>query len=265
MMAIPDEAIPATPRSLAGQVVVVTGASRGLGWATTQAVIEAGGRVVAVVRTQEADRQLRHRFADGVAVLVADATQEAAAHRAMGLGLERWGSLNGLINNAGSIQPIGRFADCDVAQWEGAIATNIVAPFRFCRAFMALTAPGSIRRIVNISSGAARAPLLGWSAYCTGKAGLALMTRCIHTDHAADGVRAFSVAPGVLDTDMQAEVRASGMNDVSRLPRSSLRPPAEPARAIAFLLSGGGDDLAGDEIDVRDKDFRQRSGLPSLA
>ena len=72
MTAFPEEAIPAAPHSLAGQVVVVTGASRGLGWATTQAIIEAGGRVVAVVRTQEADRQLRHRFADGVAILVAD-------------------------------------------------------------------------------------------------------------------------------------------------------------------------------------------------
>ena len=126
------------------------------------------------------------------------------------------------------------------------------------------TGSGGPRRIVNISSGAAHQPLEGWSAYCTAKAGLAMLTRSVQLDHSADGVLAFGLAPGLVDTDMQATIRSSGINDVSRLPRAALRPAKEPAKAAAYLLSGDGDDLAGGDLEIRDAGFRNRVGLPAL-
>jgi NAD(P)-dependent dehydrogenase (short-subunit alcohol dehydrogenase family) len=118
--------------------------------------------------------------------------------------------------------------------------------------------------IVNISSGAAHRPQEGWSAYCAGKAGLAMLTRSIHLEYGTQGIRIFGFAPGVVDTDMQVAIRASGINPVSKLPRESLAPASEPARAIAWLCTPAADALAGQELDVRNPDLRAAVGLPPI-
>ncbi|MFO1149951.1 MAG: SDR family NAD(P)-dependent oxidoreductase [Alsobacter sp.] len=249
---------------LAGQVIVVTGASRGLGLATASLAAAAGGQVVAVVRTAESARELSDASRGRIDVVVGDVADPDCPSRVVERARARFGRLDGLVNNAGTVQPIGAFAACDPAAWETAIGVDLLAPVRFCRAFLA-SRPEHGGRIVNISSGAAKSALEGWSAYCTAKAGLALFTRCLQVDHGPQGIRAFSVSPGVIDTAMQAEIRASGINPVSRLARETLRPPAEPALGIVALLAGNFDDLAGAEIDVRDPDFRARACLPALA
>jgi NAD(P)-dependent dehydrogenase (short-subunit alcohol dehydrogenase family) len=119
--------------------------------------------------------------------------------------------------------------------------------------------------IVNLSSGAAHKPMEGWSAYCAGKAGLAMVTRSLHLEYAARGVRAFGFAPGVVDTDMQGAIRASGMNPVSQLPRASLAPAERPAWAIAWLCTAEADPLTGQELDIRADPFLSASGLESAA
>jgi NAD(P)-dependent dehydrogenase (short-subunit alcohol dehydrogenase family) len=116
---------------------------------------------------------------------------------------------------------------------------------------------------VNVSSGAASQALEGWSAYCAGKAALAMLTRSVHIEHGTEAL-AFGFIPGLVDTDMQATIRSSGINRVSQLPRSALRPVEEPAKALTYLLSGAGDDLAGGDIDIRNAQFRERVGLPAL-
>jgi NAD(P)-dependent dehydrogenase (short-subunit alcohol dehydrogenase family) len=155
------------------------------------------------------------------------------------------------------------FADADPEEWEQALTINLVAASRFMRAFIA-AAGGKGGRIVNITSGAAHRALRGWSAYCTGKAALAMLTKCAQLEYGPQGISSFNLIPGLIDTDMQASVRASGVNEVSQLPKTALRPAAEPARATAYLLSGKADDLAGNDVDIRDAGFRMRAGLPSL-
>jgi NAD(P)-dependent dehydrogenase (short-subunit alcohol dehydrogenase family) len=120
-------------------------------------------------------------------------------------------------------------------------------------------------RIINLSSGAALRPLEGWSAYCAAKAGLAMLTRSLALEYGEAGIRAFGFAPGVVDTDMQAEIRASGINPVSRLPRESLADPSLPARAITFLCTPDADAFSGGEVDIRDPAFRAAMGLPAIA
>ena len=90
-------------------------------------------------------------------------------------------------------------------------------------------------------------------------------TRSVHLEYGAQGVRVFGFAPGVVDTDMQGTIRASGINPVSQLPRNSLAPAAEPAQAIAWLCTPAADPLAGQELDVRDPDLRAAARLPPLA
>lgn len=243
-------------KRLNGKVVIVTGAARGLGKAIAEEIVQQGGHVVLVVRSGTSAEPLAEALGTSAVTVVRDVNAAEAGTEAVFAGLDRWGRIDGLVNNAGVIDPIARISDTAPAEWEKAILTNLVAPYRFIRAFLAVPQSAGPRRIVNVSSGAAHKPLVGWSAYCSGKAGLAMLTRAVQSEFGSDGVRAFGLVPGLIDTDMQGRIRSSGINEVSQVPRTALLPASEPARAAAFLLSGDGDDLAGLEVDVRDTAFR---------
>ena len=88
-----------------------------------------------------------------------------------------------------------------------------------------------------------------------------MLTQAIHLEAGAFGVRVYGFQPGVVDTDMQVKIRASGINEISRLPRESLANPADPARVIAWLCSEEARDLAGQELTIRDPALRARAGL----
>jgi NAD(P)-dependent dehydrogenase (short-subunit alcohol dehydrogenase family) len=244
-------------------VVVVTGASRGLGHAIARRLASGGTRLVLAVRSARSATDLRREFGVAAEVVEADVNAPDAAASVLRAGLDRWGRLDGLVNNAGVIEPIAPLAETDPDAWEASIRTNLLAPYRVSRELIKLTAGAARLRIVNISSGAALNPLEGWSAYCAGKAALSMLTRSLNLEYGPD-LLAFSFLPGLVDTDMQATIRGSGINRVSQLPRSALRPAEEPAAAVGYLLSGAGDDLAVGDIDVRDAQFRQRAGLPAL-
>ena len=246
-----------------GPVVVVTGASRGIGLALAQKLASDGSRLVLAVRSAQSAAALRQEFGDLALVVEADVTTPDAAARVVQAGLDHWGRLDALVNNAGAIEPIGLLSETDPGAWEESLHTNLLAPYRFVRQLLSLPSGGSKRRIVNVTSGAASQALEGWSAYCAGKAALAMLTRSIHVEYRSAAL-AFNFIPGLVDTDMQATIRSSGINRVSQLPRSALRPVGEPAAAVAYLLSGAGDDLAGNDIDIRNADFRKRVDLPAL-
>jgi NAD(P)-dependent dehydrogenase (short-subunit alcohol dehydrogenase family) len=91
-----------------------------------------------------------------------------------------------------------------------------------------------------------------------------MLTRSIHLEYGGQGIRCFGFAPGVVDTDMQGSIRASGINPVSQIPRENLAPAHEPARAIAWLCTPAADALAGQELDVRNPDLRKSVGLRAL-
>lgn len=246
-----------------GSVIVVTGASKGVGLAIARRLVADASRPVLVVRSHEAADLLRREFEDAAVVVKVDVSEPGAAEQALRAGMERWGRIDGLVNNAGVIEPIGLLAETDPASWELSIRTNLLAPYRFTRELITRLPGGHKARIVNISSGAASQALEGWSAYCAGKAALSMLTRSVHLEYGTR-VLAFSLIPGLVDTDMQATIRTSGVNKVSQLPRSSLRPAEEPAAAAAYLLLGEGDDLAGSDVEIRDPLFRTRAGLRPL-
>jgi len=106
--------------------------------------------------------------------------------------------------------------------------------------------------VINISSGAAHRALEGWSAYCCAKAGLATLTTALALETTRSGVRVFGLAPGVIDTDMQVTIRASGINRVSQIPRANLAPVEHPAAAILYLCTEDADDLIGKELALLD-------------
>ncbi|HMQ35842.1 MAG TPA: SDR family oxidoreductase [Chloroflexaceae bacterium] len=250
--------------ALAGKVALVTGANRGIGRAVALELARRGAVVVAGARRPESAEGLGEELsalAPGSAVAACDVASYASAAAAVEGALVRHGRLDILINNAGVLEPQARLAEADPERWAENIAVNLVGAMYCCRAALPHMLAAGGGAIVNISSGAAARPLEGWSAYCAGKAGLAMLTRSLHLEYGQVGVRAYGLRPGVVDTDMQGQVRAAGANEVSRLRREDLASPEGPARAVAYLCAPAAADLAGAEADIYDAAFRARAGL----
>ena len=245
--------------TLTGKSALVTGGNRGIGLATVRALAQAGAEVHFTARSAAnlaaAQRDLAGIPATGHLANMADRI-------AMTTVLEQGFDI--LVNNAAVIGPIGRILDVSVEDWAANIDINLISAFHATQRAVAGMVAKSGGTIVNVSSGAAHRPQEGWSAYCAGKAGLAMLTRSVHMEYADQGIRIFGFAPGVVDTDMQGAIRASGINPVSKLPRESLAPADEPARAIAWLCTPASDALAGQELDIRAPDLRAAVGLPPL-
>jgi NAD(P)-dependent dehydrogenase (short-subunit alcohol dehydrogenase family) len=250
--------------SLHDKVVLVTGASRGIGEAAAVALAKAGAAVMLAARDGARTPSVTARIegAGGKAAsAVCDVSDYASVASVVADTLARFGRLDALVNNAGVIEPIGPVGTADPAAWARSIGINLVGAFHCIRACLEPMRAAGGGTIVNVSSGAAHRPMEGWSAYCTGKAGLAMLTRAVALEHAAEGIRVFGFAPGTIDTDMQVTIRASGVNPISKIPRADLAPVDHPARAIVYLCSTDADDLAGQELSLRDADLRRRVGL----
>ena len=196
----------AAPRTVA----IVTGHSRGLGAALAESLLRRGTTVVGIARHGNAalatafpallrevtldlsDVTVVTQWCDGPAL----AESLAGAERAV------------LINNAGVVQPIGPAGSLGAAAVAQAVAVNVTAPLLLTEGFLAATGSCPDRRVMHISSGAARSAYAGWSVYCATKAALDHHARAVATD-TLPGLRLCSMAPGVIDTDMQGEIRAT--------------------------------------------------------
>ena len=219
---------------------IVTGHSRGLGAAVADELTQRGVAVLGVSRS-----------ARGAASIVEHSVDLASDEK-----LLAWlasGAMSGflegveraiLVNNAGLLQPIGRLEQQDPAAASRAVAVNVGAAVALSAAFARATEGAADRRILHVSSGAARHAYAGWSVYCATKAALDQHARAVVLDR-TPRLRIASVAPGVIDTDMQAEIRGTpddAFPDRQRFVRmkeeGGLRSPDDAARVLVdYLLS----------------------------
>ena len=245
---------------LTGKKALVTGGARGIGLASVEALAGAGAAVTFTARNDASiEKALSELPADVIVKgVVADATDLGAVSAVASQGFDI------LINNAGVIGPIGRISDVDISEFARNHEINITGAFHVIQQVLDHMVKNG-GTIVNLSSGAAHNPMEGWSAYCSSKAALKMLTACVDKEFGEKGVRAFGFAPGVVDTGMQGSIRESGINPVSQLKRSDLAPATEPAAAMVWLCGDESGDLAGQEIDVRDPALRARMGLEEVA
>ncbi|RMH42273.1 MAG: SDR family oxidoreductase [Deltaproteobacteria bacterium] len=190
---------------VANRVAVITGASRGLGRGMAEEFVARGMRVAVCARTRPAVDG-----GDRVWAAPVDVTDGDAVDRFADEAFERFGHVDLWINNAGVLEPIGPLRDTDPAAWRRAIDINVLGVYHGTRAYVRrLRAARRTGVLVNVSSGAAYHGYAGWSAYCASKAAVDLLTESVQLEEQADGwLRAHAVAPGVIDTDMQALIRA---------------------------------------------------------
>ncbi|MGM9480526.1 SDR family NAD(P)-dependent oxidoreductase [Roseateles sp. NT4] len=189
---------------------IVTGSSRGLGAGLVQQLTQAGNTVVGIARKTNPALQ-----AEQWAVDLAE--PQAAAER-----LQAWLRANTgwqsatLINNAALLSEPGPLAASDLGELSAALRVGLEAPTLLSRVFLAETAGVPTRRILNISSGLGRRAMAGSAAYCAIKAGLDHLSRALALEEPDVGI--VSLAPGVIDTDMQVQLRGA---DPARFPEQT--------------------------------------------
>jgi len=235
--------------SAAPHLYFITGASRGLGAALTRALLSPGNRLVCVARSRNAE--LEQDFtASGVPAawhLQDLSNADGAAHWMASVldAVEVAPASVTLILNAGVVEPIAPIAGLKAPALLAHLSTNLAAPMTMTGAFLAHSERFACpRKVLAISSGAARRPIEGWSAYCAGKAGLDMFMRSVNTEYgntpAPATVRAVSLAPGVIDTGMQTTIRAADFAGVQRFrdlkEDGQLATPEATARRIVDYL-----------------------------
>jgi benzil reductase ((S)-benzoin forming) len=233
---------------------IVTGATKGLGFELArQVAAQPGNHLLTMGRAKADATRIEVDLADAGALgRACDELERRIAGRAYARAV--------LFNNAGVIAPVGPLEKVDGELLERNLAVNFTAPILLMRRFLRATASTPLRRIVNISSGAGRRPVFGWTAYCAAKAGLDMASRVVALEAAQRGlaIEVSSLAPGVIDTPMQETVRNASAEDFVEIDRframkaeGTLRPAADVAADILRLEQAG--KLAGDAL----QDLRQ--------
>lgn len=191
---------------LTGKTAVITGASRGIGAGIAEDYLKRGMRVALCARGPMP-------FEAGEDVFLAnfDVTDEAAVHQFAADAAAHLGPLDLWINNAGVLDPVVPVRDLTAEALRRHLDINLFGVLYGCQAYRAHVAGRDGEGVlVNISSGAAWGGYAGWGAYCAGKAALDRITETLALEETACGLRAYAVAPGIVDTDMQSKIRACG-------------------------------------------------------
>lgn len=246
---------------LDGKVVMITGASRGIGEATARLFAQEGAKVCLLARSRDRIAEIAGEIGPAALAIPCDVRRFWEVEAAVNACVENLGGLDILINNAGVIEPIAPLMEADPEGWSDAIDINLKGVFNGMRAAMSIMVAKGGGSILTISSGAAHNALEGWSHYCASKAGAAMMTKCAHVEGADQGIRAMGLSPGTVATQMQREIKASGINPVSALDWSDHIPADWPAHCLLWMCSEDADEYLGEEISLRDEDIRRRIGV----
>jgi NAD(P)-dependent dehydrogenase (short-subunit alcohol dehydrogenase family) len=247
---------------MTGKTVMVTGASRGIGAETARVFAKAGANVVLLARSQDAIADLAGEIGKKAIAIPCNVARFGEMSSAVETALRAFGGLDVLINNAGVIEPISHLASSDPDEWGQAIDINLKGVYNGMRAALPVMKHAGSGSILTISSGAAHHAIEGWSHYCASKkAAVNMMGRSVHLEEAANGIRAIGLSPGTVATQMQREIKASGINPVSRLDWEDHIPAEWPARALLWMCSTAADRFCGEEISLRDEDIRKEIGL----
>ncbi|KFY08834.1 hypothetical protein V492_05880 [Pseudogymnoascus sp. VKM F-4246] len=235
------------------KVIILTGASRGIGLAAAKFLLQEGHRLIVVARTAGPMEELKGGFPGKVEIVVGDATGEEVPKKAVSLALSAYSRLDGLILNHGTLEPVARIADATASAWRAAFDTNVFSCVSFIQAALpSLRESGG--RIIAVSSGAAVGSYGGWGAYGATKAALNHLVATVEKEEGGKGVVAVAVRPGVVDTEMQRgirEVHAAGMDegDVAKFKGlkegGGLLKPEQPGNVLGRLAVEATKELGG--------------------
>lgn len=246
------------------KAVLITGAARGIGWATAELFVQRGWNVtIGDVDIAEA-RKRASVYPERMLALPLDVTDSASIDAAFAAGLANWGRLDALVNNAG-IQRHAPLAELSFENWSAVLDINLNGCFRCLQAAARTMLPQGSGAIVNLASVAATRGAAGRAPYAASKAAIVSLTKTAAVEWAALGLRVNAVAPGYVETDLVRNVIAEGRLDVGpildRTPARRLADPTEIAKAIYFLCSEDASYVNGHVFHV-DGGFEADYGVP---
>ncbi len=244
-------------------LTILTGASRGMGLAMAHELAQPGARLLCISRKRNPELQAQ---ADAAGAVLEQWSADLADAAAVAAQLAEWLQACDpqrlvsatLINNAGAISPLLAVRDSDPSALAQALRVGVEAPLQLCAAFLGATRNWNVpRKVLNISSGLGRRAMASSAAYCAAKAGMDHFSRCIALEETAvpNGAKVCSLAPGVIATDMQLQLRSADPAHFPDLPTfqglhagGQLSSPQDAARRVLAYLNSPtfGQDAVGD-------------------
>lgn len=239
---------------------LVTGASKGLGRSISISLANSGKSVIALARNSpELDELYDYlkRISPNSTVVSCDLASKKDIFSAVEIIKRDFSHLSGIVHNAGTILPIENMLDVSRESWVRAVNVNLIGVQDITQSLYSLVGGENHTRIVTISSGAAKRPLHGWSSYCVSKAGLDMWTRCLAEEGNSQNISALAIAPGIVDTEMQKEIRNADkssfpllQNFIDYHKNGELTNPDDVAqKLLPFIVGELGQN--GDILDVR--------------
>jgi NAD(P)-dependent dehydrogenase (short-subunit alcohol dehydrogenase family) len=217
-----DTALP-----LAGRIGLVTGASRGIGYASALGLAQAGAHVIATARTQgglvELDDAITAATGQGATLAPMDLADGDAIDKLGGVIFERWGKLDILVSNAGELGLLTPIGHLDPQIWDRAVAVNMTATYRLIRSMDPLLRKAEAGRAIFLTSGAASSPRAFWGAYAATKAGMEALVRVYADEVDHTSVRCTLLSPGPMRTRMRMNA-FPGEDPVSLTPPEAIAP-----------------------------------------
>ena len=236
----------------AGQIALVTGATRGIGAAIALALAERGVKVIGTATTDDGAGKISAALAGrgGSRGVRLDVTDGPAAEALVESIVKEHGALHILVNNAGITrdQLAMRMKDDD---WDAVLDTNLKAVFRLSRAVMRPMMKQRYGRIVSVTSVVGASGNPGQANYAAAKAGVAGMTRALARELGSRGITVNCVAPGFIATDMTAALGDEQQKALAgQIPLGRLGQPADIAHAVAYLASPEAGYVTGEQLHV---------------
>jgi len=241
-----------TEIAFAGQVALVTGASRGIGAAIALELARQGLKVVGTATTEEGAARISHALSAhaGCRGAKLDVNDGAAAEALVDALVKEHGALHVLVNNAGITRDMLAMRLKD-EEWDAVLDTNLKAVFRLSRAVIRPMMKQRYGRIISITSVVGASGNAGQANYAAAKAGVAGMTRALARELGSRNITVNCVAPGFIETDMTASLpEAQQQALLGQIPLGHLGKPSDIAHAVAYLAHPHAGYVTGQELHV---------------
>ena len=241
---------------------LVTGASKGIGLELSLSLAKSGFNVILLARDtallEESTEKVRS-ISSSSSSIVCDLSNNDSIDDAILVLNRDYQQLDGIVHNAGMISPIMPMNKAPSDAWAENIQVNLIGVQRLTQGVYSMMKASTHCRVTTISSGASLRPLESWSSYCVAKAGQDMWARCLAEEGKSHGISAISIAPGIVDTDMQKEIRSADSQDfpshssfVGYYENGDLSNPADVANKLLPLITTHTFEQSGQRFDVRE-------------